>query len=469
MYDLILKNARVVDPVNGVNQVADIGIENGCIAAVEPDLPVAKACVLHDFAGATAIPGIIDTHVHLGAMWGGDQGQTMLAKAGVCTCLDLAGPIDDVIGTIGKRGAGLNIATLQFASPPYTFRDANPTVAEMDALIDASLEAGALGVKLLGGHYPLTPEVSRTLIVRARAKGAYIAWHAGTTEHGSNIEGMREAVEMADGNFLHLPHINSYCRGGVSDEISETLEAIALLKANPNIYSESYISPMNGTRLTCADGVPVSKVTCTCLVKLGFEANEAGIEQGFRAGVVNAVVKIGDESVLVTGTEGLKLWREAGTDLGGSFPVNPPIPRIMLAAAKRESGAFVVDCLSTDGGCIPRNVIVDQGLSQVRLAALSLDDFVRKTSFNPSRMLRLPNKGHLAVGADADITVLDLEAQKPLAAFVAGRPIMYRGLVVGRGANVICTARGERSIRRQGLTPIVVDPTAAPLTMGAGR
>ena len=27
-------------------------------------------------------------------------------------------------------------------------------------LIDKSLEEGALGVKLLGGHYPLEPEVS---------------------------------------------------------------------------------------------------------------------------------------------------------------------------------------------------------------------------------------------------------------------------------------------------------------------
>ncbi len=469
MYDLILKNAVVVDPANGLHQPADIGIEGGKIAAVEPDLPAGKAREILDFAGSTAIPGIIDTHVHLGSMWGGDQGQAMLAKAGVCTCLDLAGPIDDVIGSIATKGAGLNIATLQFASPPYTFRDAHPSVAEMDALIETSLEQGALGVKLLGGHYPLTPDVSRTLIARARAKGAYIAWHAGTTEHGSNIEGMREAVEMADGNFLHLPHINSYCRGAVRDEVSETLEAIALLKANPNIYSESYISPMNGTRLTCDNGVPVSKVTCNCLVKLGFTADEAGIERGFLAGRVNAVVQLGNESVLVSGAEGLRLWREAGTDLGGSFPVNPPIPRVMLAEAKRESGAFVVDCLSTDGGCIPRNVIVEQGLSLVRLAVWSLDEFVRKTSYNPSRLLRLVNKGHLSVGADADITVLDLAAQKPVAAFVGGRPIMYRGLVTGRGSNLICTPRGEAHVRGLGLSAIVVDPLAGPLPMGAGR
>lgn len=469
MYDLLIKNAVVVDPANEIHRRADIAIENGVIAAVEDELPASQSREILDFEGAHVLPGIIDTHVHLGAMWGGEKGQAMLAKAGVCTCLDLAGPIDDVIGTLHQRGAGLNVATLQFASPPYTFRDANPSVEEMDALIETSLAQGALGVKLLGGHYPLTPEVSRTLIARARAKGAYIAWHAGTTEHGSNIEGMREAVEMADGNFLHLPHINSYCRGAVRGEIDETLEAIALLKANPNIYSEAYISPMNGTRLTCAEGVPVSKVTCNCLRKLGFSADEAGIEAGFRAGVVNAVVERGDESVLVTGAEGLALWRAAGTDVGGSFPVNPPVPRMMLAAARRDSGAFVVDCLSTDGGCIPRNVIVEQGLSLVKLAAWTLEDFVLKSSFNPSRMLRLPSKGHLSVGADADLSVIDLERQKPVATIVAGKVAMFRGLVVGRGAQVICTERGADFVRGLGHPVTVVDPQDAPLPTGQGR
>lgn len=52
--------------------------------------------------------------------------------------------------------------------------------------------------------------------------GAYTAFHAGSVEHGSNIEGMLEAVELADGNPLHLAHINAYCRGTVRPEMEET-------------------------------------------------------------------------------------------------------------------------------------------------------------------------------------------------------------------------------------------------------
>ena len=82
-------------------------------------------------------------------------------------------------------------------------------------------------------------------------------------------------------------------------------------------------------------------------------------------------------------------FKAAGTDVDGSFNVNPPIPRIMLAEVKRDDGSFVVDAISTDGGCIPRNVILSQGLSLVKLDVLTLTEFAQKTSLNPARMLRL--------------------------------------------------------------------------------
>lgn len=127
---------------------------------------------------------------------------------------------------------------------------------------------------------------------------------------------MREAIAMADGHFLHLAHINSYCRGAINPELEEAQEAISLLIKNPNIYSESYISPLNGTSLACKDGAPISKVTCNSLIKLGFEATEAGMEKAFRAGKVGCVVNGGSESVRVTGEEGIRLWREHETELG---------------------------------------------------------------------------------------------------------------------------------------------------------
>ena len=72
------------------------------------------------------------------------------------------------------------------------------------------------------------------------------------------------------------------------------------------------------------------------------------------------VYDAGGYSDLMTGEEALRRWEAADTNVGGSFNINPPLPRIALAQAKRDDGSFVVDAISTDGGCIPRNVILSQ-------------------------------------------------------------------------------------------------------------
>ena len=158
-----------------------------------------------------------------------------------------------------------------------------------------------------------------------------------------------------------------------------------------------------------------------------------------------------------TGKVAQEYWRERGTDTTVSFNVNPAEPRLRLATAKRPSGQFVVDCISTDGGGIPRNVIVDMGLSLVKLQALSLPEFVRKASTNPAKILGLKHKGHFGEDADADITVLDLARQKAAIGISNGQLIMYQGHVCGRGGGFITTAKGAAAVREKGLQPIVVD------------
>ena len=392
MYDLLLKNAWVVDPLNSVNGVADVAIQDSKIAKVQRDI-TEEAKEVIDFTGKTLQPGIIDSHVHLGEMWGSPFGPRMLAMNGVTTCLDMAGPLENILDNVPKYGVGINMAILQFASPPFTFKDANPSQQEMIDLIDKSLEEGALGVKLLGGHYPLEPEVS------------------------------------------------------------------SLLKANPNIFCESYVSPKNGTRLTCdKDGKIQSKVTGNCLRAFGFTEDKDGVRAALLAGKAFVVYDAGGYSDLMTGEEALRRWEAADTNVGGSFNINPPLPRIALAQAKRDDGSFVVDAISTDGGCIPRNVILSQGLSLVKLDILSLSEFAQKTSLNPARMLRLANKGHLSVGADADITVYDYATQMPVASFIEGRKVLFNGELVSKGATVICTEHGKDAIEKRGMKAIVVDP-----------
>lgn len=144
-----------------------------------------------------------------------------------------------------------------------------------------------------------------------------------------------------------------------------------------------------------------------------------------------------------------------------SFPVNGPIPRVMLAAAKDKQGRFAVDALATDGGGIPRNDMISSGLRLVDLEVFSLADFVHKACWAPAQILGLPHKGHLAEGADADITIIDQTAAKAETTISAGQVVMHHGVEMGRGTRFLTTSRGAAAVAAAGLEPLVVDLAAS--------
>lgn len=456
-YDILLRKGRVVDPVNRVDEVLDLGIKGGQIVALAPELDVSEAAEVFTIPGALVVPGLVDIHVHISAWIGGYRGHKMLALAGVTTALDLSGPVETVLEMARDHGTGLNIACLNYVRPGHTVKSTDPSREELEDLIRESMAKGALGFKLLGGHYPLTPEATARAIEVANQYNAHVSFHAGTLANGSDLNGFKEAVELAGDNILHLAHINSYCRGRVKPVLEECQEAIETLQAHPNIICESYLSAVNGTSSKCSAGEPESNVTKTCLEAGGFPPTEEGFEAAIRAGWAQINMEAGGVNKLAVGEEGVRYWRSRGTDGTVSFAVNPGESRYLIATAKRADGSFVVDAIGTDGGGIPRNTIVELGLPMVKFAGFTLEEFVRKGSINPARILGLQNKGHLGLGADADVTVLDWERNKAQMTIANGKLVMYDGAVVGQGATFITTAAGKANVESYGLQPLVVD------------
>ena len=442
MWDYLIKGVRTIDPKNHIDDDWDIAIENGKIAEVGPDLPVGNARQTSEFNAMIAQPGIIDSHLHLGI---NPYGFKMEALAGVTTCLDMAGETDFILENSRKDGCGINFAILQALLPGKNIASNDPSADEINAFIDKVLASGAYGVKILGGHFPLTPEASARVVELCNQRNVYVAWHAGTTPDGSNINGMRQAVELAADNFLHLAHINAYCRGAIKPVEEEMLEAINLLKNHPNIVSESYLSARNGTKLNVdQNGIPLSGVTRNCLKRFGFSIDTNGIEEAIKQGYLSVILEENGLSTLADRKDSLELFRQSHGDVSASFDrVNPFLPRAWIASAKRDNGQFVVDAISTDGGCIPRNVILESGISLIKLGALSASEFAAKTSLIPAQMLSLANKGHLSTGADADITVYDPVTQKAVATFVGGTPVMLNGKVICKEGCVIAHPNSE--------------------------
>jgi cytosine/adenosine deaminase-related metal-dependent hydrolase len=483
IYDLILKRARVVDPANGIDQVCDVAVENGKIAAIAAELDNTKARRTWDLSGRVVAPGLVDNHMHSTLGPGSKAAFDMLARAGVSTGVDFAGPPQQVLAGVAAHGSGINIASLQVLRPATDgaktlfaggaetiLHGVDPDRASIGRAIDQGLKDGALGSKILGGHFPFTPEATLRIIEETNRRGVYMAFHVGSTATGSDLSGLREAVAMAAPNRrIHLCHISSALRGQVlPSRIEETHEAMNLLsKANDSVISESFLTRWSPDPGLCINGVPDSAVVRTSLGIGGYEPTEAGLDRAIIEGFVAVLIPNGDDNVYVKGEQAQAFWRKSLTTAGIAFPISYADTGLICATHKRPDGEFTVTALASDAGQQPMNVTINHGLMLVEFGALTLNELIHKASYAPSRMLGLPDKGHLGVGADADIVVIDLDRKRACHLLVNGQLVMTEGLVIGRGGTILTTANGVAAVKEQGLTAQVVDLSRSLLYAGA--
>lgn len=454
MSTTLIRNGHVVDPASGIDMECDLLLEDGKVAGVGAGLTNSAAEVV-DARGQLVIPGIIDCHVHLSHWLGGPPGHKMLALAGVTTALDLAGPITDVIKIGAQYGRGLTIGCIDYVRPSHTVSGTDPSRDELRDSLDTAIQAGAIGQKVLGGHFPLTPEATARVIQVAAERGSYIAFHAGTLATPQSIAGMQEACDLSAGNPLHLAHINSYARGTYDSAYAEAESAKRMLEECDNIWSESYLAPFNGNSGKCANGAPESVATQLNLKRGGFAPTTEGLAEAITAGWAIVHIEADGVNQLVQGARGLAAWRAADSDIGLSFYANPFEARVKLAVDKRADGQFAVDALATDGGGIPRNDLCSRGLALTRLDALTLSEFVHKVCVAPAQMMGIATrKGHLGVGADGDVTIIDLSQLAAVSSFAHGRAIMRDGVLLGSGGQFLTMPEGRAAIEESGLTPI---------------
>lgn len=107
-YQLILKNCHVLDPGQGIDRRADIGISDGRVAAVEDNIPEVHGAQVLDVSGdgRYVVPGLIDLHAHVarggttpGVGMGCCDPDEIGIRSGVTTVLDA--------GSVGIANAGV--------------------------------------------------------------------------------------------------------------------------------------------------------------------------------------------------------------------------------------------------------------------------------------------------------------------------------------------------------------------------
>ena len=64
-YDLLLQGGHVIDPRNNMDEIRDVAISAGKIAAIAPKIDAADAAKTIDARGLFVTPGIVDIHTHV--------------------------------------------------------------------------------------------------------------------------------------------------------------------------------------------------------------------------------------------------------------------------------------------------------------------------------------------------------------------------------------------------------------------
>lgn len=101
-YDILIKNAHLIDPKNDIDQKMDVAITDGIIAEVLPQISGGSAKTTIDGEGLYITPGLIDMHVHV--FWGTESGNYLSNsyaslppdgfsfRSGVTTVVDAGSP-----------------------------------------------------------------------------------------------------------------------------------------------------------------------------------------------------------------------------------------------------------------------------------------------------------------------------------------------------------------------------------------
>jgi dihydroorotase len=147
--DVVIRGARVLDPVEGVDATLDVRIDRGVIAQIGHDLDTNEHRVI-DAAGRTLVPAFVDPHVHLRTPGREDEetiesGTAAAAAGGYCAILAMPNTdpvVDDPGALLGLRSRAAREAHVPvgfFAA--ITKNQAGAELTELATLADA----GAVG------------------------------------------------------------------------------------------------------------------------------------------------------------------------------------------------------------------------------------------------------------------------------------------------------------------------------------
>ena len=208
-YDILIRNARVIDGAGNPWFRADVAVKDGRIVGVG-HFPNASAARAIDARERIVAPGFIDVHVHIEGNVERNPSADNFLLDGVTTVitgncggseLNLAQWFDK----IGKLGLGINVAslvghnTVRREVMGTANRLANPDeIKRMQSLVDRAMRDGAVGfstgLEYVPGTYSNTAEVIALARIAAGHGGVYTSHMRDGGIH--EIEAITEALNV---------------------------------------------------------------------------------------------------------------------------------------------------------------------------------------------------------------------------------------------------------------------------------
>lgn len=242
MYDILIKNGKVIDGTGNPWFEADIGIKGDTVAAIGK-LSTKGAKTVIDAKGLVVSPGFIDIHAHSDhELLVEGEGHSHI-RQGVTTnvignCGISAAPVSsvsrkhqeagianqypdldldwssmgDYLARLEKQGTSLNVAALvgqgTVRNAVMGFKDGAPSseeLNEMQNLVKQSMEQGAFGLSsgliYVPGCYASTEELISLAKVAAEYNGSYNSHIRG--ENDTLLDAVAEAIEI--GRKANIP------------------------------------------------------------------------------------------------------------------------------------------------------------------------------------------------------------------------------------------------------------------------
>ena len=272
--ELLVRDVRLIDGRGGpVEERVSILVRDGRIAAIGADLEAAPSARVIDGKGQTALPGLVDSHVHFvyasGSGYRNDSDATIrelnrqhlraYLACGVTTVLDAGAFVEtvrDIQGWLAAGHPGPRYLTLgPFPRPPggyghERFGDES-TPVEVEAKLDLIQSLGAAGVKLAiehgfgadgGAPAQFTPELLQVLVQGAKQRGLPLYVHA------MNEAAQEEALALGAHALMHTA-IDVLSPTPLSDAFVARLEASGAYQATTLSLFATFPSMFDRARL----------------------------------------------------------------------------------------------------------------------------------------------------------------------------------------------------------------------------